>query len=580
VAQVWFGETVWSNRDTQTWLNLGLSGYLALDYFHSLYGWNAGIHNLMDWLQPKYREHFFEAPVRGLIRTNEDAPLMISLRHFPLQRTAVLVAHNKAPLVLRSLYFVVGPDAFARGLNALYFRHRYSQVTDRTLEQELSQVSGKDLEPFFKEWFYGTPDINFAIDDWEQHSTPAGYEVHVHVHRTDLAQLPVQVQVVTTDGKEYEQRWEGAAPQAELTFLLPSPAASIALDPEEYWLELNRKDNRTDILYRVRPLFDWPKQREFLVTLHATAGGNSTDGNYLGLGARITLNENNNLSIIPIYGQRTGLHEYQVTWTWQDWVVPRLDLSVSAEQLGGTRLQGIGLQYVPLDTDTSNVLGMVQLRSESVGDQSFVDRDGTTVTQPESRANNIKILLEYRRKPGQHYSNDLILTTVDSRPGFNSDYRFTTYRADIQQTLALGSSHRLDFQLTRGITEGTPPLQLRHELGGPELMRGYPRVVQLNAEEVAVARLDYGYVLTRQVIGSAAQIRQMTLFLFGDVGRGWNNSETYRDRPRREDAGIGLELEINALRLIEFPIRVDLAYPLHDQEFQGPQVILFGLFNF
>ena len=580
VAQVWFGEAVWSNRDTQSWLQLGLSGYLALDYFHSLYGWNAGIHNLMDWLQPKYREHFFEAPLRELIRAGEDAPLMISLRHYPLQRTALLVTHNKAPIVLRSLDYVMGRQAFARALNALYFRHRYTAVTAETLREEMTEASGMDLRPFFREWFYGTPHINFAIDSWEQQATPVGYEVHVRVQRTPLPELPVLVRVTTKDGQTFDQRWEGDGAAAELTFLLPGPAASIAIDPEEHWLELNRKDNRTDVLYRVRPIFDWSKQREFLVTLHGTAGGNSTDGNYVGLGVRLTLNENNKLTAIPIYGSRTGLRNYQAVWTWQDFLAPRLDLLVKAQELGGTRLQGVGLQYIPVETDRHDLRALVQLNAETVGAASYLDFNGALVAQPKSRVNNIETELEFRRKPGLHYSNDLLLTMVDSRPGYESDYLFTTYRADVSQTLALGSAHLLTLQLTRGITEGTPPVQLRHELGGPELMRGYPRVVLLANDQVAAAKLDYGYVLTRRLIGTTAQIRQITLYLFGDMGRGWNNGERYDQRPRRQDAGLGVELEINLLRLIEFPIRVDVAYPLNDDQYRGAQVILFGLLNF
>ncbi len=580
VAQVWFGEAVWSNRDTQTWLNLGLAGYLALDYFASLYGWNAGIHDLLDWLQPKYREHFFEAPLRDLIRRGEDAPAMISLRSSPLERVAQLIAFNKAPIVLRTLYYVVGPDAFARGLNALYFHHRYQEVTLETLQHEMTDVSGMDLQPFFQEWFYGTPHINFAIEHYDQHTVPGGYEVQVHVRRTPLPELPVDVQVVTASGKSFEQRWGGDAERAVLTFALPEPAATIAIDPEEYWLELDRKDNRSEILYRVRPIFDWPKQRELLVTLKGIIGGNYTDGNYYGLGVSVALDENNEVRVIPIYGQRTGYTNYLLRWSHAEFLLPDLDLTLSAQHLAGANQQGLALGYTLLDTDTHRIQTVLELASTTIGAITIVNPDGTLISQAPGRSNNVQLQMQYARKPGLYFGGGVGLQVVDSRSNYRSDFQYTTYELSGFQTLTLGSSHSFNLRLTGGHTEGGPALHARFPLSGPELLRGYPRTSFLTTEEIATAQLDYGYVLTRRPIGASTQIRRLTLFLFGDEGRGWNVGEHYFARPKRQDVGIGLELQINVLRLAEFPIRMDLAYPVHDEEYHKPQFILLGLLTF
>lgn len=580
IAQVWFGEAVWSNRDTQSWLHLGLSGYLALDFFHSRYGWNAGIHNLMDWLQPKYREHFFEAPVRELIRMDEDAPLMISQETYPRSRTARLVVHNKAPLVLRSLYFTVGHDAFAHGLNALYFRHRYQEVTDATFRDELGEIAGMDLHRFFADWFYDTPRINFAVGNWSQEPTPLGYRVHAHVSRSGPPPLPVSVRVVTVSGQSFEQRWEGNDEEAMLTFSLPGPVASITIDPEEFWLELDRKDNHTEILYRVRPLFDWSKQREYLLTLKGKLGGNAIDGNFYGLGVKLTINENNELTVMPVYGDRTGLRNYLVHWDWRQFLVPKLDISLALTHLGGASSQSVKTSYTAIDTDEYRVSVGAIIAAAAVGQEVFVDLNGTTVSQEGGRANNIALFLELGLKPGLHYGNELALAVVDSRPNYRSEFEFTTYTGTLDQVFLLGSSHIWSLALLRAGTVGTPPLQLRHELGGPGRLPGYPRQPQLSNEEVAVAQASYGYVVTRRVLGSTAQVRRITAFLFGDVGRGWNNDEHHDTRPQRQDLGVGLEFRFDVLRLAEFPIRLDLAYPVRDEQYTKPQFILFGVLNF
>jgi hypothetical protein len=514
------------------------------------------------------------------MREQRDAPLAISLREYPYERTARLVAFNKAPLVLRSLFYLVGQDAFAQGLNALYFRHRYREATDRTLQAELSAIAGMDLDPFFAQWFHGTPEVDFAIEDWEQERTPDGYRLRVHVRRSPVPQLPVTVRVRSTMGESVDQRWEGDAERAELQFLLRDPAASVAIDPEEYWLELDRKNNHSDLLYRVRPIFDWAKQREVLVTFNGLIGGNTTDGNIYSVGVKLTLNENNYLSVLPIYGDRTGLTNYQVLWIWEQFVHPRLNLHLTLEHLGGSTLQGVGLEYALLSNDVHDLRAEVELRSETVAALSFVDRDASIVSQPQARANNIRVEAKYRTRPGRHFSHLARVELWDSRASYSSAFDFTAFRMDLQQVAAFGSTHLIAAQVTRAGTEGTPPLQMRHELGGPELLRGYPRSVSLSAEELVAARLDYGIVATRHILGTGVQVRQVTAFLFGDVGRGWNAGEQYATRPQRQDLGLGLELQLSLFRLMDFPLRLDLAYPVHDAEYRTPQFILLGLLNF
>lgn len=580
VAQVWFGESVWSNRDTQSWLHLGLAGYLAMDFFQVTYGPDAGVHNLMDWLQPKYREHFFEAPVRELMRSGKDAPLALSLHRFPETRTALLVAYNKAPIVLRSLYFLVGHDAFARALNALYHRHRFQVVTERTLRTEMEAASGMALGPFFDAWFHGTPRVDFAVENWSQTKTAAGYRVEVKVRRKAPSQTPVIVQVTTRGGQVFRRRWKGDAVGATIQFDLPEQAASVAVDPDEYWLELDRKNNLSDLQLRWRPIFDWAKQRDVLIAVRATAGGNATDGNYYGLGVNVSLNENNQVRVMPIYGDRTGLTNYQLTWTHTEFLIPPLSLTVNLEHLSGNTLQSVGLGFTLVDTDEHRLAVTVDLNASRVQATSILQSDGSLRVQPASRANYVSTGLNYRYRPDTGDESNLSLLVFDSRPGYDSAYTFTTVQLGAKQRFALGGSHLLLIGGTRAVTDGTPPVQLRQPLGGPLGLRGYPHSIQLTGEQLAMARLDYGYVVSRRAVGGAAQLRRVTAFVFGDVGRVWDGGETYTARPQRQDAGIGVELLTNLMRLNELPIRADIAFPLHDPEYRDPQFVLFGLLTF
>ncbi len=578
IAQIWFGEAVWSHRDRQHWLHLGLSGFLALDFFTELFGWNAGIHDLVDWLQPKYREHFFESPVRTLIRAEDDRALLVSLQEEEGHRAALIVAHNKAPLVMRSLKFVAGAQTFARSLNALYHRRQFTTITDETFAAELSRQTGRNLQPLFESWFRETPTLDFAVEDLESTPHEDGYEVRVHVTRGNEA-WPVEVEIVLESERRIRHRWEENGTEAVLRFVFDEPAIGAVIDPDEHWLETDRRNNFSDVQYRVRPIYDWPKQSELFVALRGTAGGNSVDGNYVGLGVRVQINENNRFEAIPIYGERTGLDNYRVGWQWTNALHPRLSFGLEAEQLGGARVTNPSITWRMYESEDTSLDWRLDLRAETIRPVGLVD-NGEVLIQPAGDANNVGLSLDYLKVPSPTYGARIDLSFTDARERYESDFDFKLYSFRLAQRLHLGHRNLVILALQRSGSADQVPLQKRHPMGGPTLLRGYPRILELANEEVAGVRLDYGLVLTRDELGTALQIRRMTLFLFADGARGWNNDEHHDSRVQRQDAGIGMEWLVNILRLAEFPLRVDIAWPINDDEFTEPQLILFGLLNF
>ena len=55
-----FGEKVWSNKDTGMWLSKGVPVFFSLRFFENQYGPDAGIWNFIDWMNPRFRDHFLE----------------------------------------------------------------------------------------------------------------------------------------------------------------------------------------------------------------------------------------------------------------------------------------------------------------------------------------------------------------------------------------------------------------------------------------------------------------------------------------------------------------------------------------
>lgn len=579
LAQIWFGETVWANADTQHWLHLGLSGYLALDFFQSLYGWDAGLHNVVDWLKPRYREHFFEAPVRELIRDGRDAPVMISLRGYPDRRAAMLVGYNKGPLVLRSLAYVMREENFSRLLNRVYNAYGFRTIDLDAFAREAEAIHEAPLDWFFDTWFYGTPRPDFRILGWDYVRVPGGYRVRARLAREPQLPAPVEVVFTAKDGDEVTLRWQTAKAQADVEVFMVDEPDSIALEPREHWLELDRKNNYSDALVRVRPLFDWSKQRELLVTLRGRLGGNAVDGNYVGMGVRASLDEDNELIMIPVYGERTGLVNYELTWRRGHVFSSTYSAHASLIKLGGTRLRAVGMDAHWVRREELVLHSALELRYEEVEAANYY-RAGELVYQPFSTAHNVVMEQDAWLEVGRRWTTRIGLTAVNSQESYGSAYDFTTYRTAWANHLLVAADHALELDLVLGTSVGEPPFQKRFFLGGPELLRGYPRTGALSHDEMAAARVGYEWTFSRSVIGGTLQSRRFVGSLFVDEGRGWDRGQEYADATPRRSVGLGLRVDVNLLSVAQFPVRVEVAKPVGDDEYDQPQYILFGVLAF
>ena len=305
IAELYFGEGVWSNRNTDAWLHLGLTGFLALDYFEYAYGWDAPVHDLVDWLSPRYREHFFEAKALEQIRGERDVPLTVPIYFYDFPQRALVAVYQKAPLVIRTLQFAIGDDAFAEGLRGFYGAYRGRRATVQSFQNALEEASGQSLDWYFDAWFHGTTRLDYALGDWESEPTEEGHRLSVEVLRLEAGIMPLELQINLEDGRQIRRVWNGRAEKETLVYDVPGPVESLDLDPQEYLLETSRINNHSTRDIRWRPFYDWSKERESLVTIITRLGGNAIDGNIFGVGASIKLDSRNSFTLIPIYGENS-----------------------------------------------------------------------------------------------------------------------------------------------------------------------------------------------------------------------------------------------------------------------------------
>ncbi len=66
------------------------------------------------------------------------------------------VQYSKGALFLAHLRETIGDEAFWKGLRAFTRGHAGGTVTSRDFQDAMQDASGRDLEPLFVEWVYGS----------------------------------------------------------------------------------------------------------------------------------------------------------------------------------------------------------------------------------------------------------------------------------------------------------------------------------------------------------------------------------------------------------------------------------------
>ncbi|QOD61334.1 M1 family metallopeptidase [Polaribacter haliotis] len=149
----WFGDLVTS----ESWSNLALNESFAN---YSEYLWRAHKYGKEDveMYQFENANLYFEGQNsdKSLIRYNYDDK----------EDMFDLVSYNKGGAILHMLRNYVGDEAFFASLKAYLTRYKYQTAEAHQLRLVFEEITGKDLNWFFNQWFFGKghPDIEISYD--------------------------------------------------------------------------------------------------------------------------------------------------------------------------------------------------------------------------------------------------------------------------------------------------------------------------------------------------------------------------------------------------------------------------------
>lgn len=227
----WFGDYV----TTESWSNLSVNESFA-DFSETLWTEHSEGQDAAD-------EHNYEAMQQYLADPSAKTKDLIRFHYHDKEDMFDVVTYQKGGRILNMLRHYLGDDAFFKGLHLYLTQNALSNGEAQQLRLALEQVSGKDLNWFFNQWYYGAgnPDLTINYKWDEANKTETVYLEQTQ--KADAFQLPMKIDVYVNGKKERHNYWMSSKSDS-VKFTLSSKPDLVNVDADKILL-MRKTDNHT-----------------------------------------------------------------------------------------------------------------------------------------------------------------------------------------------------------------------------------------------------------------------------------------------------------------------------------------------
>ena len=190
----WFGDLVTSESWSNLTLNESFANYSQVLWKEYKYGKNAGD-----------EENFTD--MNGYLQSQSEKKNLVRFYYTDKEAMFDAVSYNKGGRILHMLRNYVGDSAFFRSLNLYLTTNKFKSAEASQLRLAFEEVTGKDLNWFWNQWYYGSGhpklDIDYTYDDIAH-----ALKVIVTQNQPEqLFRLPIAVDIYNGAEKVRHQVW-------------------------------------------------------------------------------------------------------------------------------------------------------------------------------------------------------------------------------------------------------------------------------------------------------------------------------------------------------------------------------------
>lgn len=246
----WFGNLVTAESWSNLSVNESFANYSQALWFENKYGKDAGE-------AENYKD------MQSYLGSPEDAQKDL-VRFYYKDREDMfdLVSYNKGGRILNMLRNYLGDEAFFKGFNVYLTNNRFKTGEAHQLRLAFEEVSGKDLNWFFNQWFFGDdhPKLNIT---YSYNEAAKKISVAVKQNQEKTFVLPVAIDIYQAGKKTRHQVWINRKEQT-FDFDVPSKPDLINFDGDKVLLAEKKEEGKSlqEYIFQYKTAGNYVDRRE------------------------------------------------------------------------------------------------------------------------------------------------------------------------------------------------------------------------------------------------------------------------------------------------------------------------------
>ena len=189
LAHQWYGDMITTRNWENIWLNEGFATFLSRIYRHKKFGQDEG-----EYIRYGEMQSYFGSNKRW------SRPTVCNKYYNPIDLFDGHV-YAKGSLILSMMKDVLGKDAFWKAVKHYTQENQYKCVETQDLKKSIEEVTGQNLDWFFKQWLY---EAGFPKYDVKWNYLQRNRSVQLKIKQTQKGnpfKMPIKIRI---DEKEHE----------------------------------------------------------------------------------------------------------------------------------------------------------------------------------------------------------------------------------------------------------------------------------------------------------------------------------------------------------------------------------------
>jgi hypothetical protein len=231
-GHTWFPMVVGSDERRWAWMDEGLDTFMN-QYSEDAY-YDENNQQSLQRFSRLLGQRFAPSPF-------SDQPIMTYSDHVRDRALGFLAYLKPATGLMLLRDYVIGPERFDAALKAFFDRWAYKHPQPADFFRTIEDVTGEDLDWFWRSWFYETDDVDQAVAN-----VVPGDTTEVTVEQKGELMLPVTVGLSYEDGASKRRRIPTEAFFTKDTHTITVPGAdvkTVQVDPKQLLPDVKRGNN-------------------------------------------------------------------------------------------------------------------------------------------------------------------------------------------------------------------------------------------------------------------------------------------------------------------------------------------------